>query len=153
MPPEEPIWCAFCQDRPMVGRMIVMIDGTNEQVGTIDIDEGAACNMCGRSWTGAKVAEVTEAGSDDERVAVLQYEHPDYVKITDRHIREFAAEHACSQCGDHTEELPLWAADRVLRASPHLALDEEFDAICATCAENYFSDPSEESTEGSEPQE
>lgn len=140
MPLAEPIWCAFCADRPMVGQMIVMIDGTREQVGTLSLDEGAACDRCGRAWTGAVIAEP----DDQDRVIALQYNHPDFEKITEDHIRRFSGEHACSVCGDPTDELPLWASERVLRASPHLALDDEnFSAICTPCAKNHFSQGSE----------
>lgn len=120
----------------MVGHMIVMLDCSTEEIGGISIDEGGACDRCGRSWTGAPIAEAT----DDGRIAVLQYMHPDFSKITEAHVRDFASEHACSQCGDPTEELPYWMAERVLRANPRLGLDEEFNAICERCAANFFAD-------------
>lgn len=119
--------------------MIVMVDGSSEQVGAIAVEEGSVCDMCGRAWTGAVVAENIE----DDRVAVLQYLHPDFEKVTEQQIRDFASEHACSQCGDPTDELPLWMAERVLRANPHLAMAENFDAICERCAKNYFADDSD----------
>lgn len=133
MQPPEPVWCAMCADRPMVGHMIVMLDGTTEQIGEITLDEGAVCDLCGRSWTGAVIAE----SGDDGRAAVLQYLHPDFEKLTESQIKEFAAEHICSQCGDPTDELPLWVAERVLKASPHLAMADEIDAICEKCAKNF----------------
>jgi hypothetical protein len=119
----------------MVGHMIVMVDGSSEQVGALSIEEGAACDMCGRSWTGATISESSE---EDGRVAVLQYLHPDFDALTEEQIHNFTLEHACSQCGDPTEELPRWAAERVLRANPHLALADRYDAICEACARNYF---------------
>lgn len=126
----------------MVGSMVVMLDETSEQVGSLALDEGGACDRCGRSWTGAKIAE----RDDDNKIAVLQYLHPDFEKLTTDQISEFAAERACSQCGDPTEELPRWMAERILRASPHLVLDDNFEAICEKCAANYFAE-----SEGGDP--
>jgi hypothetical protein len=126
------IWCSFCEDRPAVGRMVVMIDRSRHKVQDVIGDDGAACDLHGRAWTGVPIASKEETGE----YAVLQYVHPDFIKVTEEHIQAFAVEKTCSECGDPTDPLPLWAAERILMANPHLVLEQEFrwEGICIDCA-------------------
>jgi len=126
-------WCCFCQDRPAIGRMVVMRDKSREQVSEITGPEGAACDLHGRSWTGVPVATDT----DTKEFAVLQYVHPEFSQVTEEDMANFAQEKICAECGDPTDPLPLWVAERILRAHPKLVLESEWrwDGICGDCAE------------------
>ena len=128
----DPIWCSFCEDRPAVGRMVIMADRSRELIGDVPGDDGAACDLHGKAWTGHPIAS---RGSVDQ-VAVLQYVHPDYDQVTEDHIVDFAGEKICVKCGDPTEEMPLWVSERILRARPALALEESYqwEGICHECA-------------------
>ena len=132
MTTNEIVWCCFCQDRPAVGRMIVMVDQSREEISEITGPEGAACNLHGRSWTGVPVA--TDKTTNE--FAVLQYVHPDFSRVTESHMHNFSQEKICGDCGDPTDPLPLWAVERILRARPGLVLESEcrWDGICADCA-------------------
>lgn len=132
------VWCAFCEDRPAVGRMILMKDESREVIGEVDPDIGAACDLHGRAWTGAPVGGNEETGE----IAVLQYLHPNFEQVTEKDIVDFAADTICSVCGDPMGPIELWVAERVLRANPHIVLDKEFrwDSICGDCTENLADD-------------
>jgi len=109
-----------------------MKDQSRDQISEIIGSDGAACDMHGRHWTGVPVSEREET---DEK-AVLQYVHPDYVQVTENHIIDFAGEKICAVCGDPTEEMPLWVAERVIRAYPGLVLEQNYrwEGICHSCA-------------------
>jgi hypothetical protein len=128
------IWCCFCQDRPAVGRMVVMRDESREQISEITGPEGAACDMHGRAWTGAPVND----GDISHEFAVLQYVHPDFSRVTESDIVNFGQDETCGDCGGPTDPIPLWAVERILRAHPSLVLDSEWewDGICITCSDN-----------------
>lgn len=131
----EHVWCSFCEDRPAIGRMVLMRDETREQIGELSSEDSAACDLHGRAWTGVTVA----AHETDDDYAVLQYVHPAYAMVTETHIVAFAAEKTCSECGDPTEPIPLWAVDRILKAHPYLVLDSDerrWEGICHECAKN-----------------
>jgi len=147
-------WCSFCEDRPAIGRMVIMRDRSRDQISEIRGEDGAACDLHGRAWTGTPVA----ANEDTGGYAVLQYVHPDYIKVTEQHIADFACEKTCSECGDPAEPLPLWAVDRILMAHPYLVLDtDEFrwEGICQECASRHAcphcGDKSEEDEDGNNP--
>lgn len=112
--------------------MVVMRDESREIISEIVGVDGRACDLHGRAWTGVPVAE----HEDDEHIAVLQYVHPDYEQVTEDHITDFAGEKVCAECGDPTEEMPLWIAERILRAYPDLVLGKDFrwEGICHDCA-------------------
>ena len=130
----EPIWCSFCEDRPAVGQMIVMQDKSRIEISAVPGTDGVACDLHGRAWTGVPVASHDGTGE----FAVLQYVHPEFENVTETHIVEFAGEKTCSECGDPTEAMPLWVAERILRAHPQLVLSDEYrwEGICVECAEN-----------------
>lgn len=132
MTPKDLIWCGFCEDRPAVGRMIVMRDESRDIIAELGGSDGRACDLHGRAWTGVPVAE----HEDDETSAVLQYVHPDFEQVTEEHIQDFAGEKTCSECGDPTEPMPIWVAERVLRAHPDIVLEHNFrwEGICFECA-------------------
>lgn len=131
---QEPVWCAFCEDRPAIGRMVVMRDQTRDMIAEINGENGVACDLHGRAWTGVPVAAHDESGE----VAVLQYVHPDFEKVTELHITDFASEKTCIECGDPTDPMPMWVAERILKAHPGLVLDMDYryEGICGECAEN-----------------
>jgi len=112
--------------------MVIMRDKSCDMISKINGAEGAACDLHGRHWTGVPVA----AHDDSGEYAVLQYVHPDYIKVTERQIADFAAEKLCSVCGDPTEEMPLWVVERILKAHPYLVLQHnlEWEGICQDCA-------------------
>jgi hypothetical protein len=128
------IWCCFCQDRPAVGRMVVMRDESREQISEILGPEGAACDLHGRARTGVPVDD----GGIAHEFQVLQYVHPDFSRITESDIVSFAQDEVCAECRGPTNPIPLWAVERILRAHPSLVLDPEWewDGVCVTCAEN-----------------
>ena len=132
MADNEPVWCAFCEDRPAIGRMVLMRDESREQVGELKSDVSAACDLHGRAWTGAPVGE-----SDDCKVAVLQYVHPEFEKVTEKDIIAFAADGSCSMCGDPMGPIELWVAERILRAHPQAVLDKDYrwEPLCGNCAD------------------
>lgn len=140
----EVVWCTFCQDRPAIGRMVIMKDESREQLGVIEGLEGAACDLHGREWTGTPVATDETNGE----VAVLQYVHPDYQKVTEQLIEEFSGDQVCAQCGDPIEPMPIWVADRILRAHPRLVLDKElkWEGLCQDCGEAALCDCDGETT-------
>lgn len=113
--------------------MVVMRDQTRDQIAEIDGENGRACDLHGRAWTGVPVASQDETGE----VAVLQYVHPAFIQVTEQHIADFADEKTCTECGDPTDPMPLWVAERILRAHPELVLDMDYrwEGICAECAE------------------
>jgi len=111
--------------------MIVMKDQSRDVIDTITGDDGAACDLHGRHWTGIPVAAHDDTGD----VAVLQYVHPDFERVTESHIIDFADEKTCCECGDATAPLPLWVAERILRACPNLVLEPgRWEGICRACA-------------------
>ena len=129
---EDPLWCAFCEDRPALGRMIIVGEGTQDILGDLPPETGAACDNCGRNYSGAEVGKNKETG----RVGVLQYEHDDFSKITEEDIVRFLAAQKCVVCED-TWEIERWAAERILRQSPSSILDEgqvTWTAVCERCA-------------------
>lgn len=128
------VWCAFCEDRPAIGHMVVMKDRSREVISELDDTDGRACDLHGRNWTGVPVGANDETGD----VIVLQYVHPDWDQVTEDHIRDFADEKTCVQCGDPTEKMPMWVAERILRAHPDLVIGMGYrwDGICHECAEN-----------------
>lgn len=113
--------------------MIVMRQHSCDVIADIDGPDGRACDLHGRAWTGVPVAEHED---DEEIVAVLQYVHPDWEQVTEAHIVDFAEEKLCADCGDPTEEMPRWVAERILRANPFLVLDvdDRWEGICFECA-------------------
>lgn len=130
----EPIWCEFCEDRPAIGRMILMVNETRIEVSPADVGlpYTRACDLHGRAWTGTRVGKNEETGE----VAVLQYVHPDWILVTEEQLVEFSGEKTCSVCGDPTDPMPLWVAERILKMHPEIVLDEGFrwDGICGDCA-------------------
>ena len=128
----EHVWCSFCEDRPAMGRMVVMEDRSSVQISEISGKNGAACDLHGRAWTGVPIS----AGDVTGLFAVLQYIHPDYEQVTVEHISEFASEKVCCKCGDPTEPLPVWAVERILKAYPYLVLSDDlgWEGICQQCA-------------------
>jgi hypothetical protein len=70
-------------------------------------------------------------------VAVFQYVHPNYELVTQQHIDEFSGEKTCCECGDPTEPMPVWLAERILKAHPYLVLelDHRWEGICSECAQ------------------
>jgi hypothetical protein len=129
----EPIWCAFCNDRPAVGRMVIMKDQSRDQISVVAGVDGCACDLHGRAWTGVPLSSHETTGE----VAVFQYVHPDFEQVTENHTIDFAGEKVCTKCGDPTEPMPLWVADRILKAYPSLVLDQGYcwDGICHECAQ------------------
>lgn len=126
----EPVWCSFCQDRPAVGRLVVMQDHTRTILGELDGPNGVACDLHGRAWTGSYIATNNKTGA----VAVLQYVHPDFEKVTEKQIVDFSRQQVCSQCGKPIEGMPLWFAERILRAYPQLVFGGgEWDMTCPDC--------------------
>lgn len=114
--------------------MIVMRDESREVIDEITGPDGRACDLHGRGWTGCPVAE-----HEDGYIAVLQYVHPDFEQVTEEQIQDFAGEKTCHQCGDPTEPLPVWLAERIIRAYPELVLGGNFrwEGICKACAKAY----------------
>lgn len=110
----------------------MMRDQSREQISAISGKEGGACDLHGRHWTGAPIAEREVDGEK----AVLQYVHPDYIQVTESHLCDFAAEKTCAVCGDPTEEMPLWVAERILKACPGLVLEKGYrwEGVCQSCA-------------------
>lgn len=131
----EPIWCEFCEDRPAVGRMILMINETRTEIAPVVEGPTYACDLHGRAWTGTPVGENGETGEK----AVLQYVHPDWIQVTEKQLVDFSGEKTCSVCGDPTDPMPLWVAERILRMHPEIALDEGFrwEGICDDCAHTH----------------
>ncbi|MGD9729227.1 MAG: hypothetical protein AB7L09_01155 [Nitrospira sp.] len=125
------IWCGFCQDRPAIGRMIVMRDESREIIDEIDGADGYACDLHGRSWTGIPVEH-----EDDATQGVLQYVHPDFAQVTEEQIQNFSGEKTCCECGDPTTPMPVWLAERIIRANPDLVLQQNYqwEGICYDCA-------------------
>jgi len=119
--------------------MVVMKDRSRDQISVIDGNEGVACDLHGRSWTGEPIGTNEKTGE----VAVFQYVHPDYEQVTEPDTIKFAGEKICTDCGGPTEPMPLWVADRILKAHPRLAFDcgHTFAGICHECAD-YRSRPS-----------
>ena len=112
--------------------MVIMRDQSRDQICAIDGNDGRACDLHGRAWTGTTAA----IHDDEDVVAVLQYVHPDFVKVTEAHIVDFAEERVCKQCGDATEPMPLWLADRILKAYPGLVLMDGYywEGLCRQCS-------------------
>jgi len=109
-----------------------MEDKSCHQISEIRGEDGRACDLHGRAWTGVPVAANEATGG----YAVLQYIHPDYTQVTLQHISAFSTEKICCECGDPTEPLPKWAVERILKAHPYLVLknDYRWDGICYRCA-------------------
>lgn len=130
----EPIWCEFCEDRPAIGRMILMVNETRIEVAPADVGlpYTRACDLHGRAWTGTRVGKNEETGE----VAVLQYVHPDWIQVTEQQLVEFSGEKTCSVCGDPTDPMPLWVAERILKMHPEIVIEEGFrwEGICDECA-------------------
>jgi len=129
--------------------MVVMRDQSREKLHEIIGDDGAACDLHGRSWTGVPVASNEDTGE----YAVLQYVHPDYVHVTEEQTLAFASEKTCAECGDPTEPLPLWAVDRILMAHPYLVLEHDefrWEGICFECAHKNSCPHCSEKDEGGE---
>lgn len=129
MPVPEPVWCLFCEDRPAVGGTILVYEGTQDE---IPMRSGAgpmpACEWCGERFTG------TEAATDPNgRVAVIQYQHPDYPAVADQAVR-LAARLRCVVCGDSVPSTEM-AMTKFLRMCPEIAenLHEHLRPVCGHC--------------------
>lgn len=126
-----------------------MLDRSNDQITALTPSDGAACDLHGRAWTGVPVAT-----NEDGESAVLQYVHPDWAKVTPAQISAFQAEKTCCECGDPTDELPDWVANRILMACPNIVLEEasRWEGICAPCAHKkvcpHCGDKDEEDEDG-----
>ena len=124
--------------------MVVMRDESREVVDQLVGAEGRACDLHGRAWTGSPItkhrdngtSESDETSEPDEIVGVLQYVHPDFDQVTEDYIQDFAGEKICCQCGDPTDPMPVWLAERILRAHPDLVITGKFrwEGICFKCA-------------------
>ena len=115
--------------------MIVMLDESRQEAITSVDTPTNACDLHGRSWTGNPVGEDESTGV----VAVLQYVHPDWEQVSEKHVTDFSGEKTCSMCGDPTSPMPLWLAERILRMHPQLVTEEGYrwEGICDECAHDH----------------
>jgi len=138
---DEPVWCAFCEDAPSVGRMIVVVQHTQTEVKPerpLDPMMMRACARCGRGGTDYPVAENYSTG----QVAGLQFEHDAFAKIDAAKIDALAKhlENAkCSVCGKAAEPdpsvpgLPIrQLAEKMLREYPDMTT---VTTVCGECSE------------------
>ena len=133
----EPEWCGLCEDAPAVGRMIIVVYLTQNEVKTERPPPNMrVCARCGNAATGQLVAENYATG----QVAVLQFEHDDFAKLPDDAADKLAAtmeSTVCSVCGEKPEVDPAVPvmelralAEKMLRQHPDLS---SVTITCASC--------------------
>jgi len=134
----EPEWCALCADAPAVGRLFPVVYLTQDEVKSerpLPRHETRCCARCGNQASDSFVDENFETG----RMAVLQFEHDDFAKVSEKRILELVGqlENAqCSLCGKKMENDPdampaRPLAEKLLREHPNM---KYVTAVCADCA-------------------
>jgi len=128
-------FCAFCDaDRiPSSGRMLLVWEGTQQEIeGTRDVAFGA-CETCGRKFSGVSFGAHGETG----KKGVFQFEHHDFHKVADQ-VDSFAIyldSLRCQVCNVriYEEGEPLHdIALRMLRSCPDA---EHLLATCHDCSD------------------
>jgi ribosomal protein L31 len=124
----DPRFCSFCQDQMPVGKMLVVLEGTQTLVARTEFK---VCGRCSTHYTDVKV------GTNEEgEVAVFQFEHDAFhseetqktlVSLTRQFENQFC--HVCDKTLPLDEDAPSAKdfATKVLRMHP------EGDNVVFTC--------------------